>query len=198
MEDVWEGINNLTSLNDHTSNAVKFQDFLPPHPVTTLTLSTRSDFHFHPPTHKDLQLPQPHHTNASKLQPFLHPFVPKVALLSGDTRNARLMKNRESAARSRARKQENIASFRFSIAYLFELKQKIKHLKEENARLRKQHQLVRFSYLTWLLPLPVKPQPISRRGAIYIEHIQLHFKYHFTAFCPEPRSTEIGTYPFQV
>ncbi|KZV33167.1 protein FD-like [Dorcoceras hygrometricum] len=42
----------------------------------------------------------------------------------------RLMKNRESAARSRARKQ----------AYTYELELQVAHLSEENARLRRQQQ----------------------------------------------------------
>lgn len=129
MEDVWEGIN-LTSLSDHntntntnTSKGANFQDFLsspftnfstiasdPSPPVTARTLSTRSEFHFDPLTHKDLQLGQPHHKNGSKVEPFGKPSGIKRILQSGDMRKARLMKNRESAARSRARKQENIAS----------------------------------------------------------------------------------------
>ncbi|XP_022640132.1 bZIP transcription factor 27-like isoform X1 [Vigna radiata var. radiata] len=138
MEDVWDGIN-LTSLSGHnsdttpTSKGANFQDFLArpfnsftvdTSPVTALTLSTCSEY---PPRQKDLQLVH----NASKTEPFAHPFSNKRAPPSRDMRDARLMKNRESAARSRARKQ----------AYLFELKQKIKQLREENARLRKQQQL---------------------------------------------------------
>ncbi|XP_022640134.1 bZIP transcription factor 27-like isoform X2 [Vigna radiata var. radiata] len=139
MEDVWDGIN-LTSLSGHnsdttpTSKGANFQDFLArpfnsftvdTSPVTALTLSTCSEY---PPRQKDLQLVH----NASKTEPFAHPFSNKRAPPSRDMRDARLMKNRESAARSRARKQ----------AYLFELKQKIKQLREENARLRKQQQLL--------------------------------------------------------
>ncbi|KAL3840189.1 hypothetical protein ACJIZ3_024780 [Penstemon smallii] len=45
-----------------------------------------------------------------------------------DRKRKRLMKNRESAARSRARKQ----------AYTYELESEIAHLLEENAKLRKQ------------------------------------------------------------
>ncbi|QCD82098.1 hypothetical protein DEO72_LG2g2431 [Vigna unguiculata] len=111
MEDVWDGIN-LTSLTDHNTKAAKFQDFLPrpfnsfivdTSPVTALTLSTRSEY----PPPQNLQLV---HT-ASKTEPFAHPFSNKRAPPpSRDMRDARLMKNRESAARSRARKQENIAS----------------------------------------------------------------------------------------
>lgn len=112
MEDVWNGINS-TALSEHNtthiSKGAKFQDFLAgpfnPSPVTALTLSTRSSEYL--PLHKDLQLL---HT-ASKTEPFAHPFSNKIAPpASRDMRNARLMKNRESAARSRARKQVNIAS----------------------------------------------------------------------------------------
>ncbi|KAL2333833.1 hypothetical protein Fmac_015046 [Flemingia macrophylla] len=134
MEDVWKDINiniNLTSLTDHhaTSKAAKFQDFLqvrpsspPASPLTALCLAT------HPESHIDLQLAQPHpHRTSTCKRP---PTCPR------ETRHARLIKNRESAARSRARKQE-------SIAYEFELQQKIKQLQEENARLRRQQQPLR-------------------------------------------------------
>ncbi|XP_016200605.1 protein FD [Arachis ipaensis] len=47
-----------------------------------------------------------------------------------DRRNKRMIKNRESAARSRARKQ----------AYTSELQLKVDHLLEENARLKRQQQ----------------------------------------------------------
>lgn len=137
MEDVWEGIN-LTSLSDHntntnTSKGANFQDFLsspftnfstiasdPSPPVTARTLSTRSEFHFDSATHKDLQLGQPHHKNDSKVEPFGNPFGNMRILPSGDMRKARLIKNRESAARSRARKQENIASL-INFSFLFKL-----------------------------------------------------------------------------
>ncbi|KAF8093468.1 hypothetical protein N665_0383s0096 [Sinapis alba] len=48
----------------------------------------------------------------------------------GDRRHKRMTKNRESAARSRARKQER--------AYTNELELEIAHLKKENARLKRQ------------------------------------------------------------
>ncbi|KAG8660041.1 protein FD [Manihot esculenta] len=47
---------------------------------------------------------------------------------SGDRRHKRMIKNRESAARSRARKQ----------AYTTELELEVRHLMEENARLKRQ------------------------------------------------------------
>ncbi|MQL70705.1 hypothetical protein Taro_002983 [Colocasia esculenta] len=50
----------------------------------------------------------------------------------GDRRNKRMIKNRESAARSRARKQ----------AYTNELELEVNHLTEENERLRRQHEEV--------------------------------------------------------
>ncbi|CAK9321390.1 unnamed protein product [Citrullus colocynthis] len=52
---------------------------------------------------------------------------------SGDRRQKRMIKNRESAARSRARKQ----------AYTNELELEVAHLMEENARLRRQQEELR-------------------------------------------------------
>lgn len=49
----------------------------------------------------------------------------------GERRQKRMIKNRESAARSRARKQ----------AYINELENKISHLEQENGRLKKQKEL---------------------------------------------------------
>ncbi|MBA0595358.1 hypothetical protein Gorai_012229, partial [Gossypium raimondii] len=51
---------------------------------------------------------------------------------SNDRRHKRMMKNRESAARSRARKQ----------AYTTELELKVAHLQEENAKLRRQQEKI--------------------------------------------------------
>ncbi|KAL7606079.1 hypothetical protein Lser_V15G19522 [Lactuca serriola] len=48
----------------------------------------------------------------------------------GERRHKRMIKNRESAARSRARKQ----------AYMNELENEVERLKEENAKLKRQHQ----------------------------------------------------------
>ncbi|XP_022740721.1 protein FD-like [Durio zibethinus] len=52
---------------------------------------------------------------------------------SGDRRHKRMIKNRESAARSRARKQ----------AYTNELELEVAHLMEENARLKRQQEQLR-------------------------------------------------------
>ncbi|KAM0970208.1 hypothetical protein ACFX13_018579 [Malus domestica] len=53
----------------------------------------------------------------------------------GDRRHKRMIKNRDSAARSRARKQECISPV---LAYTNELELKVAHLMEENARLKGQ------------------------------------------------------------
>lgn len=115
----------------------------PPHLVTALSLNSHPDFHFDPIRHKGtstnsssqlLVQQQPHHHNASKVvtcfsnnpssqfeslvpcfggnKRFAEPPSDSSNSL-GDRRNKRMIKNRESAARSRARKQEKIASLIF-------------------------------------------------------------------------------------
>lgn len=64
-----------------------------------------------------------------------------IAERSVERRQKRMIKNRESAARSRARKQ----------AYTHELENKISRLEEENERLRRQHE--------WEKALPTIPPP---------------------------------------
>ncbi|KAJ9561815.1 hypothetical protein OSB04_006975 [Centaurea solstitialis] len=56
--------------------------------------------------------------------------LPATDRTGGDRRHKRMIKNRESAARSRARKQ----------AYTNQLENEVDRLKEENARLKRQHQ----------------------------------------------------------
>ncbi|CAN7082386.1 unnamed protein product [Brassica oleracea var. botrytis] len=63
---------------------------------------------------------------------------------SGNRRNKRMIKNRESAARSRARKQECFCLFDYNLqAYTNELELKVAHLKAENARLMRQQDQVK-------------------------------------------------------
>ncbi|KAF3445318.1 hypothetical protein FNV43_RR10493 [Rhamnella rubrinervis] len=69
---------------------------------------------------------------------------------STDRRHKRLIKNRESAARSRARKQESWLSI-YPLAYTNELELEVAHLQEENARLRRQQTKV---YLAAAAQLP--------------------------------------------
>ncbi|KAI3761861.1 hypothetical protein L1987_52283 [Smallanthus sonchifolius] len=57
--------------------------------------------------------------------------LPVTERAGGDRRHNRMIKNRESAARSRARKQ----------AYTNELENEVERLKEENAKLKRKHQL---------------------------------------------------------
>ncbi|XP_057784219.1 bZIP transcription factor 27-like isoform X2 [Salvia miltiorrhiza] len=149
MEEVWKDIT-LAASDLHLNpspRGVILQDFFskdpppssvpspspPPPPPTMLTLSSAAADHFGP------LLFQP--------QPILHPTAfdavvpddiaaagkkrfPDFDRTSGDRRHKRMIKNRESAARSRARKQ----------AYTNELELEVAHLLEENARLRKQQE----------------------------------------------------------
>ncbi|GMI76963.1 hypothetical protein like AT4G35900 [Hibiscus trionum] len=142
MEEVWKDIN-LASLQDNSSRkglsvnpnpeAQHFivQDFLArtfrkdlptnrvsplPPTATFLNLNSSPDFDKSP----------------SALDSFNKKGVQEPDCASGDRRHKRMIKNRESAARSRARKR----------AYTTELEIEVVHLMEENARLkRKQEQL---------------------------------------------------------
>lgn len=140
MEEVWKDITLAASdLHHHpSSRGVILQDFFsqdppptsvpspgfsaspPPQPPTMLTLSSRPD-RFGP------LLFEPHH----QIQPMCHVSstaaafdavvpddngkkrFPEIDRSSGDRRHKRMIKNRESAARSRARKQESIPYLHF-------------------------------------------------------------------------------------
>lgn len=69
-----------------------------------------------------------------------------IAEKSVERRQKRMIKNRESAARSRARKQ----------AYTHELEHKVSRLEEENERLRRQHEWEK------MLPSIPPPQPTNK------------------------------------
>ncbi|KAI3473843.1 hypothetical protein Pfo_028007 [Paulownia fortunei] len=116
----------------------------PPPPPTMLTLSSAAD-------HFSSLLLQPHHqpiSHVSSLNVALDAVVPDdntgggkkrfpdFDRSSGDRRHKRMIKNRESAARSRARKQESISPD----AYTNELELEVAHLLEENARLKEQQE----------------------------------------------------------
>ncbi|KAL1569778.1 protein FD-like [Salvia divinorum] len=156
MEEVWKDITFAASdlhLNP-SPRGVILQDFFskdpppssapsaspPPPPPTMLTLSSAGADHF------GKLLFQPHR----HLQPILHPAAfdavvpddsasggkkrfPDFDRSSGDRRHKRMIKNRESAARSRARKKH-------LQAYTNELELEVAHLLEENAKLRKQQE----------------------------------------------------------
>ncbi|KAF8406624.1 hypothetical protein HHK36_008714 [Tetracentron sinense] len=62
---------------------------------------------------------------------------------TGDRRHKRMIKNRDSAARSRARKQECLSL----LAYTNELELEVAHLTEENAKLRKEQQQAWHSFM---------------------------------------------------
>jgi len=109
MEDVWKDIN-LPSLPNHMSTTVSSPSLMTPSSLhSTINLNSLPEFPFDPLAHKDLHLEQNHHhtTTLSRVE----------ALLSNsiERRHKRIMKNRESAARSRARKQEIIASTNYQL-----------------------------------------------------------------------------------
>ncbi|GMJ02735.1 hypothetical protein like AT4G35900 [Hibiscus trionum] len=145
MEEVWEDIS-LPPLNDHSpATATAISNNHPTLPSTIL-----QDFLATPISNKELPpATSPNTINgkplAEKTTLFGSPPPASAILLnlnSGsvkgqennenpeDQRHKRKMKNRESATRSRARKQ----------AYTNELELKVAHLLEENAKLRRQQE----------------------------------------------------------
>ncbi|XP_042023607.1 protein FD-like [Salvia splendens] len=145
MEEVWKDITFAASdlhLNPSSPRGLILQDFFskapppssvpshaspPPPPPTMLTLSSSAAAallfqpHCHPAA---LDAVVPDDSAAGKKR------FPDFERNSGDRRHKRMIKNRESAARSRARKQ----------AYTNELELEVAHLLEENAKLRKQQE----------------------------------------------------------
>ncbi|XP_047974470.1 protein FD-like [Salvia hispanica] len=147
MEEVWKDITFAASdlhLNPSSPRGVILQDFFskapppssapshaspPPPPPTMLTLSS---------DHFGTLLFQPHHRHPAAFDAVVPDDTaaagkkrfPDFDRSSGDRRHKRMIKNRESAARSRARKQ----------AYTNELELEVAHLLEENAKLRKQQE----------------------------------------------------------
>ncbi|KAF3440337.1 hypothetical protein FNV43_RR18621 [Rhamnella rubrinervis] len=139
---------------------------LPP-PATALSLNSRPEFHFLgnsdplPPHNSHVQsdpisnvtsfsCPLEALASSSGLPSFGKKRFPESETGSGsdaggDRRRKRMIKNRESAARSRARKQECICLY---IAYTNELELEVAHLMEENAKLRRQQDQLRFERRT--------------------------------------------------
>ncbi|OMO75491.1 hypothetical protein COLO4_26108 [Corchorus olitorius] len=113
---------------------------LEPTPGTILSLNSGSDFQYlETTTDVDPLRPNPAVMNGHGAPSFGSPtafpsFCKRRAQEnndnSGDRRHKRMMKNRESAARSRARKQ----------AYTNELELEVAHLIEENAKLKRQQE----------------------------------------------------------
>ncbi|XP_020582034.1 bZIP transcription factor 27-like [Phalaenopsis equestris] len=142
MDEVWKDIAfsnlppNLSSPPlslRHTAAAAAFHDFLAgdfgdnrrPHSPDPLPAPT-------------LSIPSGNHTNAF-LPParcaISHPSAPAIAGGGGERRWKKMIKNRESAARSRARKK----------AYTDELEMEVAHLARENAALRREQEKLKMA-----------------------------------------------------
>ncbi|XP_042986977.1 protein FD isoform X1 [Carya illinoinensis] len=151
---------------------------LVPPPATVLSLNSGSEFHFLDNT-DPLMRPDSHLLShpISNVSSFSSRFealasttgvpsfgqkrVQESDSSSGDRRHKRMIKNRESAARSRARKQ----------AYTNELELEVAHLMEENARLKKQQEQIGCSY-----PASQKElAPANVNGSILRTHSVLSF-----------------------
>ncbi|XP_050230536.1 protein FD [Mercurialis annua] len=136
----------------------------PPPPATVLSLNPSApSFDFLDNSDPLIIRPTSHFHVSNAANPFenldtstgLPSFVKKRVQESDgsscDRRHKRMIKNRESAARSRARKQElNCLSF---YAYTNELELEVAHLLEENARLKRQQEEL---YLAAAAQLPKK------------------------------------------
>ncbi|GFP94206.1 protein fd [Phtheirospermum japonicum] len=135
MEEVWKDINLAADLRHSPTPAMIFQDFFARDPPPAAPAAvTPPGFSASPPPPPPLQLPTMLTLSSLLLQQQRQqqqPPIPSPERNSGgDRRHKRMIKNRESAARSRARKQ----------AYTNELELEVAHLLEENAKLKKQQQ----------------------------------------------------------
>ncbi|XP_015065310.1 protein FD-like [Solanum pennellii] len=153
MEEVWKDINLSCSRDAQNTSGMVLQDLLarpfandpstaavttaygspvPPPPVTMLTLNSVPEFHFFSNLNPIRQTQQKHISNGALASPDpgRKRHSESDSNNSRDLKNKRMIKNRESAARSRARKQ----------AYTNELEMEIANLMEENARLKRQQQ----------------------------------------------------------
>ncbi|KAJ8545720.1 hypothetical protein K7X08_018303 [Anisodus acutangulus] len=141
--------------NSSPSPAAAASPSIPANPTTLLNLNSVPDLHIfdnrnsilYPPVTSISQLPFEAlaSVNASERKRVVTEAENNSA---GDRRNKRMIKNRESAARSRARKQESLlySDFFYNLqACMNELELEVAHLLEENARLKKQLQQLRLA-----------------------------------------------------
>ncbi|KAF3963022.1 hypothetical protein CMV_012543 [Castanea mollissima] len=156
-------VSSSTNTKETALYAAAGGSLLPP-PATLLSLNSGCEFHFF--DNSDPVLRPSSHLQShpiSNVSSFSSPFealasssglpssakkrVPESENCSGDRRHKRMIKNRESAARSRARKQESyifVCAFCLQ-AYTNELELEVAHLMEENARLKKQQEQLRLA-----------------------------------------------------
>ncbi|KAJ1690416.1 hypothetical protein LUZ63_014571 [Rhynchospora breviuscula] len=148
MEEVWNDLSLTTpSLSLHPSNATGY--------TTTNTSSLSS-------TYQDFlkcslnSNARPFSSDSSELKFALEEGIASAssgaAEDSGDRRRIRIMKNRESAARSRARKQ----------AYAKQLQLEIDNLKRENVKLKRQYEEVKVNNFMFVPNLPIRPFKVSK------------------------------------
>ncbi|CAN8257751.1 unnamed protein product [Cochlearia groenlandica] len=142
MEEVWKEINlNSTIHQHHHHHHVSINNHEPKLKNQNHNNSIFQDF-FKMPMNQEPT--QPSYTSLNQETSRFGCFVKKrnqeVDESKGERRHKRMIKNRESAARSRARKQECISLSLYSFAYTNELELEIVHLQKENARLKRQEE----------------------------------------------------------
>ncbi|KAL6551963.1 hypothetical protein OROGR_008117 [Orobanche gracilis] len=142
MEEVWGDISLTSDLPHHHHSSIApgmtLQEFFPTDPATPITASSSSPPPAPPapPTMPNMNSATHHFQNQQQNVSSLNfPFDAsrkrflEFQTTSGDRRHKRMIKNRESAVRSRARKK----------AYTKELELEVAHLLEENAKLKEHH-----------------------------------------------------------
>ncbi|KAK1386769.1 BZIP domain-containing protein [Heracleum sosnowskyi] len=186
MEDVWKDINvpSLQGEDPPFTNfqGVKLQDFLDQPFAENNHHSSTATHDFNLNSYPNFNFDQPSLSTSSNATPFedfgsnsdnkkrLNDHVENV----GDRRHKRMLKNRESAARSRARKQECICPLlpfalylSYQNAYRYELEGEIEILRQENERLKKQQEInLSLESLKEAPPPPTKKNPLCRSSTV--------------------------------
>ncbi|XP_074369443.1 bZIP transcription factor 27-like [Apium graveolens] len=170
MEEVWKDINvpSLPGEDPHITNNINYhgvmnlQDFLA-QPFAKSNHSPATHHVFNLNSCPDFTFDQPNSSNALPFEEFTSNSSSKKRHTDQDEnmvdrRYKRMIKNRESAARSRARKQ----------AYRFELEGEVAILKEENRRLKERQKLQ--LRLEEASQLATKPHTLCRTSTAPSKH----------------------------